>query len=94
MPTWQFDVPAPTLTYGRWWFVIIGKERKSYGPFASEAEAQAGRQAMFVRWANRARDLGGEALRLQDDTWVVTLPDGVPCEGKPFQPRATARHGA
>jgi hypothetical protein len=92
MPTWQFDAPPPVLTYGRWWFVIVGKERKSFGPFSSQADAESGRQALFRRWAARACGLGGEAVRLQDDTWLVTLPEGAPCEGRPFTPRPVASH--
>jgi hypothetical protein len=92
MPSWLFEACRPNLSYGRWWFVVQGEERRSHGPYPTEAAALDARLRLFQAWAGRARFLGGEALRLRDDRWVVTLPEGTPCAGKPFRGEAVARH--
>lgn len=92
MPSWLFEASRPTLAYGRWWFTVQGEERRSHGPFPTETEALERRLRLFQAWVQRARHLGGEALRLRDDHWVVTLPDGIPCAGKPFRGQVVARH--
>lgn len=93
MPSWLFDATRPYLAYGRWWFVIEGEERRTHGPYPTEATALDARLRLFQAWSGRARFLGGEALRLRDDRWLVTLPAGTPCAGKPFRGEAVARHG-
>jgi len=93
MPSWLFEACRPYLAYGRWWFVIEGEERRSHGPFPSEGAALDARHQLFRAWSGRARFLGGEAVRLRDDRWVVTLPAGTPCAGKPFRGEVVARHG-
>jgi hypothetical protein len=92
MPSWEFDAPVPYRAYGRWWFVIEGRTRQAHGPYPSEGGALAAREALFRRWVDRAAVLGGEALRLRDTVWVVTLPAGHPCGGRPFRGQAVAGH--
>jgi hypothetical protein len=94
MPTWSFEASAPYRAYGRWWFAIEGAARRCHGPFPSEEPALAAREALFRRWVGRARALGGEAVRLADSRWIVTLPEGVPCGGRPFVGEAIARASA
>ena len=93
MPSWLFDATAPYASYQRWWFAVVGEERRCHGPFASEQSASEARHVLFRKWVARARYLGGEAVRLRDDQWVVTLPSGVPCAGRPFRGATVARHG-
>lgn len=94
MPSWLFDACRPYLAYGRWWFTITGEDKRSHGPFPTEGAALHARHHLFRAWAGRARFLGGEAVRLRDDQWVVTLPEGTPCAGRPFRGEVVARHGA
>lgn len=91
MQSWMFDVPAPYRAYGRWWFAVEGLDRRCHGPYPTEPEALASREALFRRWVRRAASLGGDALRLADARWVVTLPDHAPCAGRPFVGEAIAR---
>lgn len=93
MPSWLFEACRPYLAYGRWWFTVEGEEKRTHGPFPSESIALERRHLLFQAWTRRARFLGGEAIRMRDDHWVVTLPDAVPCAGKPFRGEAVARHG-
>lgn len=90
MPSFLFLASDPHLSYNRWWFTILGEERRSHGPYPTEAAAARARLELFRKWAARARGLGGEALRLRDDRWLVTLPDGIPCAGRPFRSQAVA----
>ena len=94
MPSWLFDASAPYASYQRWWFAIVGEDRRCHGPFPSQQAASEAKHVLFRKWVARARHLGGEAVRLRDDQWVVTLPPGVPCEGRPFRGGAVAHHGS
>lgn len=92
MPSYLFQAPEPYRSYDRWWFAIVGEERQCHGPFPSLDEALAARHALFRKWVARARHLTGEAVRIRDDEWVVTLPDSIPCAGRPFRAEPVARH--
>ena len=92
MPSWEFRSSKPYYAYERWWFSIQGTEKRTHGPYADLDTASQARLVLFQAWASRARALGGDAVRLEADRWVVTLPEGVPCSGRPFQGQSIAKH--
>ncbi|MFK7927328.1 MAG: hypothetical protein AB8H79_04020 [Myxococcota bacterium] len=94
MPSFLFRVALPHLSYHRWWFTVSGQEDRSHGPYPTEQLAMDARFLLFRKWAGRAKHLGGDALRLRDDEWLVTLPPTVPCAGLPFRGEAVAQASA
>ena len=69
---------------GAWWFTVLGASSQRHGPFQHEAAARLGKEALFRRWASRARALGGYCWRSSDRDWGVSLPEDVPCRGLPY----------
>ena len=86
-----FHASRPDAADG-WRFTVRGQVDDVRGPFVDRATAERARLALFQRWRDRARDLGGWASRLTDRRWVIVLPDSVPCLGLPLNPAPCARH--
>ena len=86
-------VSEPVLEWdGAWWVSVQGATTRRHGPFPSSHAAWMATEALFRRWGLRARHLGGWAWRRTHREWVVTLPRGVPCAGRPFCPEPVSRH--
>ncbi len=96
MPTpWTdhaFDLPPPEAGAQGWAYCITGIRRRSYGPFPSEALARADRHARLRRWNRAARAHGGWAWRRTARAWVVTLPEGIACDGRPLDRAPCTTH--
>jgi hypothetical protein len=78
--SWSYDVwigPCP----GGWRLAVVSRERLEYGPFPTERAARMAEHRTIRRWSDRARELGGYALRLRADEWCVALPEGVEVRG-------------
>jgi hypothetical protein len=86
-----FAVEGPFADAGVWWFEVHGGHVRRHGPFATAQAASTDAEGLFRRWVARARGLGGWAWRRAARQWVVTLPDGVPCDGVPLRAPPTSR---
>lgn len=84
--------PAAPVGDG-WAFAVVGRSRRTYGPFDDPAAAEAALHDLFARWRRAARARGGFLWRQTAWRWVATLPEELPCEGLPFASEACTRHG-
>lgn len=91
MCDWAFALDGPFPEADGWWFVVRGRSARRHGPFADRDAAQAGTEALLARWVRRARASGGWAWRRAACRWVVTLPEGQPCDGIPFRDAVVSR---
>ena len=90
---WQFTVDICGPDRG-WSVHVQGSQRWTWGPFASEADAQDAEHRIFQRWLSAARDRGGWAWRRTAAIWVVTAPADVDVHGEPLCREACSLHHA
>src|SRR5690242_3202982 len=74
----KFTVSYTQDAEGHRYSVDAGEPR---GPFEDRSQLERDLAQLIVRWRERARALGGSVVRAHRDVVLVTLPDGVPCEG-------------
>jgi hypothetical protein len=86
---WMFSVDRPDLGPAGWGFRV---DRRWHGPYGSEAEAGAAREALFRRWQAAAAARGGWCWRSTAVRWVVTVPVGVAVGGAPMRHDPCTRH--
>lgn len=81
MASFMFYAARPYQQDGRWWFLVNDRQ---HGPFDHRADAEQAQHRLFRRWAIRAARQGGWAWKSTANLWVVTVPEGVAVQGRPF----------
>lgn len=89
---WLFELELPQPRDGAWWFSVVGRHRRDWGPYPSASRAEDAVHAVFQRWQAAARARGGWAWKATPRRWVVTLPRGCLTDGLPFRTEACTRH--
>ena len=77
-PPWRdhrIVVDDPELDDAGWWFEVHAAQRLRYGPFATESDCRAQREALFQQWNRSARRRGGWVWMSTRYHWCITLPE-------------------